>query len=142
MRVLVIEDDAMLGGALLAALSGEGMSVDWVRDGTDAEAALSDSGYAIVLLDLAPALRHLRRGNIALKAEPVRIGIRKPPRGKMMPTRREKQAQFHLTHRSVLPLSGFPADRAGYPFDGSIPDYGQGQSAEFGERLCGRRMLG
>jgi DNA-binding response OmpR family regulator len=37
-------------------LSGEGMSVDWVRDGTDAEAALSDSGYAIVLLDLAPAL--------------------------------------------------------------------------------------
>jgi DNA-binding response OmpR family regulator len=52
MRVLVIEDDAMLGGALLAALSGEGMSVDWVRDGTDAEAALSDSGYAIVLLDL------------------------------------------------------------------------------------------
>ncbi|HMN72060.1 MAG TPA: response regulator [Rhodoblastus sp.] len=52
MRVLLIEDDAMLGGALHAALAGGGMSVDWVRDGGHAEAALRDAGHAIVLLDL------------------------------------------------------------------------------------------
>ena len=52
MRILLIEDDAMLGKALAAALTGEGMSVDWVRDGAHAEAALHDEGYSIVLLDL------------------------------------------------------------------------------------------
>ncbi|MDE2364287.1 MAG: response regulator [Hyphomicrobiales bacterium] len=52
MRILLIEDDRMLGEALVAALSGEGMTVDWVRDGAQAEAALRDIGYSIVLLDL------------------------------------------------------------------------------------------
>lgn len=52
MRVLLIEDDAMIGKGLVTALSGAGMSVDWVRDGAQAQAALRDEGYAIVLLDL------------------------------------------------------------------------------------------
>lgn len=52
MRVLLVEDDLMIGEGLVAALSAEGMSVDWVRDGADAEAALHDKGFAIVLLDL------------------------------------------------------------------------------------------
>ncbi len=52
MRVLLVEDDLMIGEALTTALSAEGMSVDWVRDGADAEAALADEGFAIVLLDL------------------------------------------------------------------------------------------
>ena len=52
MRVLLVEDDAMLGGALKTALAGEGLSVDWVRDGVHAEAALQDEGYSLVLLDL------------------------------------------------------------------------------------------
>lgn len=42
----------MLGGALKTALAGEGLSVDWVRDGGLAEAALRDEGYSVVLLDL------------------------------------------------------------------------------------------
>ena len=42
----------MIGDGLRKALAGEGMSVDWVRDGRDAEAALRDGGYALVLLDL------------------------------------------------------------------------------------------
>lgn len=52
MRVLLIEDDPMIGDGLSKVLAGEGMSVDWVRDGADAEIALRDAGYAIVLLDL------------------------------------------------------------------------------------------
>lgn len=52
MRVLLVEDDNMIGEGLCRALAAEGMSVDWVRDGADGEAALHDSAYAIVLLDL------------------------------------------------------------------------------------------
>ena len=52
MRVLLVEDDAMIGKGLLSALAAAGMSVDWVRDGALAQVALRDEGYAIVLLDL------------------------------------------------------------------------------------------
>ena len=52
MRVLLVEDDPMIGEGLTAALGAEGMFVDWVRDGEAAEAALCDQGLAIVLLDL------------------------------------------------------------------------------------------
>ena len=53
MRILLVEDDVMIGEGLIAALGAEGMSVDWVRDGAAAEAALHDTGFSIVLLDLA-----------------------------------------------------------------------------------------
>lgn len=52
MRVLLLEDDAMIGEGLSRTLAEEGMSVDWVRAGGEAEAALADGGHAIVLLDL------------------------------------------------------------------------------------------
>lgn len=52
MRVLLVEDDAMIGKGLVTALSAAGMSVDWARDGADGSAALHNEGYAIVLLDL------------------------------------------------------------------------------------------
>jgi two-component system, OmpR family, response regulator len=52
LRVLLVEDDVMIGEGLAAALGAEGMSVDWVRDGAAAEAVLHDQGFAIVLLDL------------------------------------------------------------------------------------------
>jgi two-component system OmpR family response regulator len=52
MRVLLVEDDAMIGKGLVAALASAGLSVDWVRDGAQAQAALRDEGYAVVLLDL------------------------------------------------------------------------------------------
>jgi two-component system, OmpR family, response regulator len=52
MRILLVEDDVMIGEGLTSALGAEGMSVDWVRDGALAEAALRDAGFAIVLLDL------------------------------------------------------------------------------------------
>ncbi|AWN42530.1 response regulator transcription factor [Methylobacterium durans] len=52
MRILLIEDDAMIGEGLVRALAAQGMSIDWVRDGREAEAALRGDGHALVLLDL------------------------------------------------------------------------------------------
>src|SRR5581483_9700256 len=52
MRVLLLEDDTMIGEGLSRALGAEGISVDWVRDGREAEAALRDGGHMLVLLDL------------------------------------------------------------------------------------------
>lgn len=52
MRVLLVEDDPMIGKGLSKALAAEGMPVDWVRDGADAATALADGGHSIVLLDL------------------------------------------------------------------------------------------
>jgi DNA-binding response OmpR family regulator len=52
MRVLLIEDDPMIGQGLSKALAAEGMSVDWVRNGADACGALADGAHSIILLDL------------------------------------------------------------------------------------------
>jgi len=52
MRILLVEDDAMIGDALARALAAAGMSVDWVQEAADARVALGDSGYAVILLDL------------------------------------------------------------------------------------------
>ncbi len=52
MRVLLIEDDKMIGEGLLRALAAEAISVDWVTDGPNAEAALREGEHALVLLDL------------------------------------------------------------------------------------------
>ncbi len=52
MRVLLVEDDEMIGRSLMHALEGAGWSVDWVRDGQLAQSALADGGYTCVLLDL------------------------------------------------------------------------------------------
>ncbi|WP_434633549.1 response regulator [Chromobacterium sp. CV08] len=52
MRVLLIEDDAMIGEAVRAALRDEGQAVDWVRDGRSALTARGCQHYDLVLLDL------------------------------------------------------------------------------------------
>ena len=52
MRILLIEDDRMIGSGLSEALSREGMVIDWVRNGTDGAEALATGGHALVLLDL------------------------------------------------------------------------------------------
>ena len=52
MRVLLVEDDDMIGRSLSQALESNGWSVDWVKDGLLAQSALSDGDYACVLLDL------------------------------------------------------------------------------------------
>jgi two-component system, OmpR family, response regulator QseB len=52
MRVLVIEDDPMIGRAVVAGLQDAGYTVDWVREGTAAELALTHRVYDLALLDL------------------------------------------------------------------------------------------
>lgn len=52
MRILVVEDDALLGDALQVGLRGLGFAVDWLRDGTAAEAALRGEAFSAVVLDL------------------------------------------------------------------------------------------
>lgn len=52
MRLLLVEDDPMIGGSLRKALRQDGFTVDWVRDGRSAESALDDSVHDLLLLDL------------------------------------------------------------------------------------------
>lgn len=52
MRVLVVEDDELLGDALRVGLTQVGYSVDWVKDGQQADSALSLEPYSAVVLDL------------------------------------------------------------------------------------------
>jgi two-component system, OmpR family, response regulator len=52
MRVLLVEDDRMLGVALRQALQDASYAVDWLRDGRAASAALTHHDFEIVLLDL------------------------------------------------------------------------------------------
>jgi two-component system, OmpR family, response regulator QseB len=52
MRLLLVEDDAMIGNALGQGLRHEGHSVDWVQDGLHAEHALKAGAYDLVILDL------------------------------------------------------------------------------------------
>ena len=52
MRILLVEDDLMIGEPLLDLLRAEGYAVDWVRDGNLADAALTSQSYDLLLLDL------------------------------------------------------------------------------------------
>lgn len=67
-RVLVVEDDAMLGEGVRRGLRQLGHAVDWVRDGPAADLALAGEPYDVVVLDLGlpgkgglEVLRDLRR---------------------------------------------------------------------------------
>lgn len=52
MRILLAEDDNMIGAAVRDALLQDGYVVDWMRDGQRAEAALATGQYDLALLDL------------------------------------------------------------------------------------------
>jgi len=52
MRVLLVEDDLLLGDGIQKSLSLLGFTVDWLRDGKQALHALVSETYAAVVLDL------------------------------------------------------------------------------------------
>lgn len=53
MRILLVEDDELLGEGLRAALARDGHAVDWLRDGEHArQALLGEDVWDVVLLDL------------------------------------------------------------------------------------------
>jgi two-component system OmpR family response regulator/two-component system response regulator QseB len=69
-KLLLVEDDAMLGAAMKRGLEKAGYVVDWAHDGDEALGALSAQTYATVLLDLSlpnldglEALKNLRTRN-------------------------------------------------------------------------------
>ena len=52
MRVLLVEDDDLIGCGIEAGLRQAGFAVDWARDGRKADLALATTTYALVILDL------------------------------------------------------------------------------------------
>jgi len=52
MRILLVEDDPMVGAAIRKGLQQDGHTVDWVRDAGAAEAALEAGAFEFMLLDL------------------------------------------------------------------------------------------
>lgn len=73
MRILLVEDDHLLGDGLRAGLRQLGFSVDWVRDGEAAERELRAQPYAAAVLDLGlplqdgmEVLASVRRAGVAL----------------------------------------------------------------------------
>jgi DNA-binding response OmpR family regulator len=52
MRVLLAEDDELLGSGLKAGLQQQGFQIDWVRDGVAAERELLTGAYQACVLDL------------------------------------------------------------------------------------------
>jgi DNA-binding response OmpR family regulator len=70
MRILVVEDDALLGDGIQAGLRQQGFTADWVRDGVAAAHAIESEPYVAVVLDLGlprrsglDVLKHLRQAN-------------------------------------------------------------------------------
>ncbi len=77
MRVLVVEDDALLGDALCIGMRQRGFAADWVRDGIAADVALRTERFAALVLDLGlprlSGLQLLRQRRAAGDATPVLI---------------------------------------------------------------------
>ncbi|MEQ1511929.1 MAG: response regulator transcription factor [Lysobacteraceae bacterium] len=77
MRVLVVEDDPLLGEAICIGMRQRGFAADWVRDGIAAETALKTETFAVVILDLGlprlSGMQLLRQRREAHDSTPVLI---------------------------------------------------------------------
>jgi DNA-binding response OmpR family regulator len=76
-RILLVEDDRLLGDGVRVGLAQAGFAVDWVQDGASAEHALGSQAYAAVVLDLGlprmDGLTLLQRLRAAGNAVPVLV---------------------------------------------------------------------
>ncbi len=52
MRILLVEDDDMIGEAVVDGLKSEGYTVDWVKDGREASIAIDTTPFSLIILDL------------------------------------------------------------------------------------------
>lgn len=77
MRVLLIEDDPLIGDGLQVGLSKLGFSVDWFKDGLDGKEALLQAPYDAAILDLGlpglDGLSVLKDWRVMGRSEPVLI---------------------------------------------------------------------
>jgi DNA-binding response OmpR family regulator len=76
-RLLLVEDDTMIGETVREVLRAEGFAVDWVRDGAAADTTLQSETFDLVLLDLGlprlDGVEVLRRLRVRRNAVPVLI---------------------------------------------------------------------
>lgn len=70
MRILLVEDDTLLGDGVCAGLRREDNSVDWVKNGETALYAVAETQYDSIILDIGlpkmnglEVLRHMRESN-------------------------------------------------------------------------------
>ena len=75
MRLLLVEDDVMIGEAVLDLLRAENYAVDWVKDGDAADTALRAQQYDLVLLDLGVPRRDGLEVLRALRARKQRMPV-------------------------------------------------------------------
>ena len=75
MRLLLVEDDLMIGESVLDLLRAEDYAVDWVKDGEMAETALRTQTYDLVLLDLGLPRRDGLEVLRSLRARKERIPV-------------------------------------------------------------------
>ncbi|KDE33895.1 two-component system response regulator QseB [Kosakonia radicincitans] len=77
MRILLIEDDTLIGDGIKAGLSKKGFSIDWFTEGKQGQAALFAAPYDAVILDLTlpgiDGLDILRHWRSQKRSEPVLI---------------------------------------------------------------------
>ncbi len=77
MRILLVEDDRLIGDGIKAGLSKMGFNVDWFTDGKTGQAALYSAPYDAVVLDLTlpeiDGLEILRAWRESGRSEPVLI---------------------------------------------------------------------
>ncbi len=73
MRILLVEDDPILGDGITAGLHQDGYTIDWVTDGLQATAALKSAEFDLLVLDLnlpgrpgLDILRELRASNATM----------------------------------------------------------------------------
>lgn len=71
MRILLVEDDNLIGDGIKTGLEKNGFTVDWFDNGADGEEALYTAPYAAVILDLGlpeidglTILKHWRNNNM------------------------------------------------------------------------------
>jgi DNA-binding response OmpR family regulator len=77
MRVLLVEDDLMIGAGMRSGLATQGMAVDWIVNGRTAIEAIAANHYSIILLDLGlpdiTGLEVLKSARQGKRATPVLI---------------------------------------------------------------------
>ena len=84
MRILIAEDDATVADALRCALRQSGYAVDWVKNGSEANAALDTTPFDLLILDISlpklcgfEVLKRLRARNSRLPVLVLTIFIQK-----------------------------------------------------------------
>ncbi|MDR0440767.1 MAG: response regulator [Candidatus Accumulibacter sp.] len=74
MRLLLVEDDPMIGASVQRGLKQDGHTVDWARDGDSATLALIGAEYELILLDLGLP----KKDGLTLLADWRRKGVSLP----------------------------------------------------------------